>query len=158
MNWISDPAPPASHCSAMEAAPTPASAILETSPGAPSTQPRCQKSRRRRGRKAARSANHKAASRQADPVTPDERSANDNSSSQRATRPRSAANDLPEMRSTPVEHPHSFHSSRLSQPPIPAANQNSGIVSRQDHPEFSGLYKPAQSDPQTGFDCHPYKR
>ena len=46
-----------------------------------------------------------------------------------------------------MEHPHSFHSSRLSQPPIPAANQNSGIKSRQDHPEFSGLYKPAQSDP-----------
>ena len=37
MNWVNDPAPPASHRPAMEAAPTPASAILETSPGAPST-------------------------------------------------------------------------------------------------------------------------
>ena len=81
-------------------------------------------------------------------MTPDERWANGNSASRRATRPRSAANDLPEMRSTPVEHLHSFHSSRLSQPPIPATNENSGISSRLDHPEFSGLYKPAQADPR----------
>ena len=51
------------------------------------------------------------------------------------------------MRSTPVEHLHSFHSSRLSQPPIPVTNENSGNPFRLDHPEFSGLYKPAQTDP-----------
>ena len=138
MNWINDPALPASRRPATEAAPTPASAILMPSPRAPSLLPRRQKSRRRRRRKAARPANQNAASRQADPATPDERS----------TQPRSTANDLPEMMSTPVEHPNSFTSSRLSQPPIPAANQNSGSSSCQDHSEFWGLYKLAQSDPR----------
>ena len=52
------------------------------------------------------------------------------------------------MKSTPVEHPHSFTSSLLTQPPISAANHNAGISSRRDHPEFLGLYKPAQSDPR----------
>ena len=46
-----------------------------------------------------------------------------------------------------MEHLHSFHSSRLSQPPIPATNENSGNPFRLDHPEFSGLYKTAQMDP-----------
>ena len=131
----------------MESADAPASAILKKSPGAPSTQPKRKKSQRRRRRKSARAANHNAASRQANPMTPDEHWANENSASQRATRPKPAVNDLPEMRSTPVEHLHSFHSSRLSQPPIPATNENSGISSRLDHPEFSGFYKPAQADP-----------
>ena len=148
VNWVHDPASPASRRPAMEAAPTPASAILEDSPGAPSTQPKRRKSWRRRRRKAARPANQKAASRPADPMTPDERWTNGNSSSRRATRPRSVANDLPEMRSTPVEHLHSFHSSCLPQPPIPATNQNLGTSSRLDHPGFSGLYKPAQADPR----------
>ena len=75
------------------------------------------------------------------------RPANDNSARWRATQPRSAANDLPGMKSTPVEHPHNFTSSLLSQPPIPTANQNSRITSRQDHSEIWGLYKPAQTDP-----------
>ena len=118
------------------------------SPGASSQPPRRQKSRRRRRRKAARSANHNSASRQADLATPAERTANENSARRRATQPRSAANDLPEMKSTPVEHPHSFTSSLLTQPPISAANQNAGISSRRDHSEFWGLYKPAQSDPR----------
>ena len=52
------------------------------------------------------------------------------------------------MRSTPVEHPHSFTSSLLTQPPISAANLNSEISSRQDHSEIWGLYKPAQPDPR----------
>ena len=52
------------------------------------------------------------------------------------------------MKSTPVEHPHSFTSSPLSQLPIPTANQNSRISSRQDHSEIWGLYKPAQTDPR----------
>ena len=142
VNWVIDPAPPASHRPVTEASPAPTSAILVPSSGAPSQLPRRQKSRRRRRRKAARSANHNSASRQA------ERSANDNSARRRATQPRSTANDLPGMKSTPVEHPHSFTSSLLTQPPISAANQNSGIASRQDHCEIWGLYKPAQTDPR----------
>ena len=119
--------------------------------GAPSQPPRPLRSRRRRRRKAVRSANRNSASRQADLATPPTRPANENAAhwaSNRATRPRSAANDLPGIESTPVKHPHSFTSSPLSQLPIPAANQNSGSSSRQDHSEIWGLYKPAQTDPR----------
>ena len=144
MHWIHDPAPPTSRRPAMESADTPAPATAKESPGAPSTQPKRKKSRRR---KAARTANQNSAVHPADPMTPDERWTNRNSASQRATRPKSAANDLPEMRSTSVEHLQSFHSSRLPQPPIPATNENSGRSFRLDHPEFSGLYKPSQADP-----------
>ena len=52
------------------------------------------------------------------------------------------------MKSTSVEHPHSFTSSPRTQLPIPTANQNSRSSSRQDHSEIWGLYKPAQTDPR----------
>ena len=52
------------------------------------------------------------------------------------------------MRSTSVEHPHSFTSSPLTKLPIPTANQNSGSASRQDHSEIWGIYKPAQTNPR----------
>ena len=118
------------------------------SSGDVSQPPRRQKSRRRRRRKAARPANQHPASRQADVTTPAARSANSNSAHWRATRPRSAANDRPEMRSTSVEHPHSFTSSPLTQLPIPTANQNSGSTSRRDHSEIWGLYNLAQTNPR----------
>ena len=116
--------------------------------GASSEPPRRQKSRRRRRRKAACAANKNSASRQADLATPAARSANRNSAHWRATQPRSAANDRPEMRSTSVEHPHSFSSSPLTQLPIPMANRNSGSASRQDHSEILELYEPAQTHPR----------
>ena len=47
-----------------------------------------------------------------------------------------------------MEHPHSFTSSLLIQPPISAASRNAGPTSRRDHSEFWALYKPAQSDPR----------
>ena len=81
-------------------------------------------------------------------MTPDARWANDNSASRSATRPSSAANDPQEMRSTPVEHLQSFHSSHLTQPPVPATNENSERSFGLDHCEFSGLYKPAQTNPR----------
>ena len=147
MNWVTDPAPPASRPSTeVSLAPTPA--ILMPSSGASSQPPRCQKSRRRRRRKAACAANQNSASRQSDLATPAERTANENSARRRATQPRSAANDLPEMNSTPVKHHHSFTFSLLTQPPISVANHNAGISSCRDHSEFWGLYKPAQSDPR----------
>ena len=114
-----------------------------TSSGASSQPTRRQKSRRRRRRKAARTA-----SRQANLTTPAEQSANENSAHWIATQPRSAANDRPEMRSTSVEHPHSFTSSPLTHLPIPTANQNSGSTSCQGHSEIWGLYKLAQTDPR----------
>ena len=146
VNWVTDPAPPASRPPTTEVSPAPTPAILMPSSGASSQPPRRQKSRRRRRRKAARSANHNSASRQADLATPAEQTANENSACRRATQPMSAANDLPEMKSTPVEHPHSFTSSLLTQPPISAANQNAGISSCRDHSEIWGLYKLAQTD------------
>ena len=136
VNWVTDPAPPASQSPTTKVSPFPTPAILMPSSGASSQPPRRQKSRRRRRRKDVHSANHNSASRQADLATPAERTANENSAHRRATHPRSAANDLPEMKSTPVEHPHSFTSSLLTQPPISAANQNAGISSRQDHSEI----------------------
>ena len=148
MNWVIHPTPPASHRPATEASPAPTLAILMPSSGASSQPPRRQKSRRRRRRKAACAANSNSASRQADLATPAARSANKNSAHWRATQPRSAANDRPEMESTSVEHPHSFTSSPLTQLPIPTANQNSGPASCQDHSEIWELYKPARTYPR----------
>ena len=114
VNWVVDPAPPASH-----------RPVLEES-----------------------AANQRLASRQADIMTQADPTANGNSAHWRATRPRSAANDRPDMRSTPVKHPFSFTSSPLSQPPISAANQNGERASCQDHSENLGLYKLAPTDPR----------
>ena len=147
VNWVVDPAPPASRRPISEASSAPTPALSMLSSGDVPQPPRRQKSRRRRRRKAARPANQHPVSRQADVTTPAEPTANSNSAHWRATRPRSAANDRPEMRSTPVEHPRSFTSSPLTQLPIPTANQNSEPTSHQDHSEIWGLYKPAQTDP-----------
>ena len=105
-------------------------------------------SRRRRRRKAVHPVNQLPASRQDDVTTQADPAANDNSARWRATRSRSAASERPEMRSTPVKHSHSFTSSPLSQPPIPAANQNAERASHQDHSDILGLYKPASTDPR----------
>ena len=148
VNWAVDPAPPASSRPVLEASSTPTPALSMPPSGNVPQPPRHQKSRRRRRRKAARPANQLPASRQADVTAPAERTANDNSAHWRATRPRSAANDRLEMKSTPVKHPRSFTSSPLSQLLIPAANQNSEPTSRRDHSEIWGLYKPAQTDPR----------
>ena len=148
VNWVVDPAPPASRCPASEASSAPAPALFMPSSGDVSQPPRRQKSRRRRKRKAVCPANQHLASRQADVTAPAERSANSNSAHWRATRPKSAANDRPEMRSTSVEHPHSFTSSPLTQLPIPTANQKSGSTSRRDHTEIWGLNKTAQTSPR----------
>ena len=148
VNWVVDPAPPAPRRPVLEASSTPMPALSMPPSGDVPQPPRCQKTRRRRRRKAERPANQLPASRQADVTAPAERTTNDNSAHWRATRPRSVANDRPEMRSTPVKHPCSFTSSPLSQLPIPAANQNSEPTSRRDHSEIWGLYKPAQTDPR----------
>ena len=70
VNWVVDPAPPASRRPATEASPAPTPAILMPSSGASSQPPRRQKSRRRRRRKAASTANSNSASHQADLATP----------------------------------------------------------------------------------------
>ena len=155
MNWVYDPAPPASRCATVDfsdtpvnASDTPASAIISASPGAPLASPHPKKSRRRRRRRNHRSANQNSAPRSAAPVTPDERWANKNSASQRATQPQSAASDPSQMMSTPVYQDQSFHSSHLPQPPVPAANRNSAFQFGLDRCRFPGLYKPAHPDPR----------
>ena len=142
LNWVVDPAPPASHRPTEEASPAGTSDILMPPSGSPSQPPRHLRSRRRRRRKAASTANRNLASRQADLAILPTLPANENAArwaSCIATRPRSAANDLPGIESKSVKHPHSFTSSPLLQPPIPPANQNSGRSSRQDHSEIWGF-------------------
>ena len=151
MNWVHDPAPPASLRPNLEFAGTPAPAIAKDFPGALSTQPRQKKSRRRRRRKNKRNSAHRSAA----PVTPDERWANENSASQSATRPKSAANDLPKMMSTPVYQHQSIHSSHLSQPPVPAANENPAFQFGLDLCRIPGLYKPTQPDPRQDLTATP---
>ena len=148
MNWVHDPAKPASSRPIVDFDGTLASAITSAYPGAPLAPPLPKKSRRRRRRRNHRSANQNSAPRSAPPVTPDERWANENSASQSATRPKSAANDLPKMMSTPVYQHPSFHSSHLSQPPFPAANGNSTFQFGLDRCRIPGLYKPAHPDPR----------
>ena len=148
MNWVHDPAPPASRRPIVDFDGTPASAITSASPGAPLAPPQPKKSRRRRRRRNRRSANQNSVPRSAAPVTPDERCANKNSASQSATQPKSAANDLPNMMSTPVYQHPSFHSSHLPQPPFPAANGNSAFQFGLDRCRIPGLYKPAHPDPR----------
>ena len=87
VNWVIDPAPPASRRPVLEAssAPTPAHAMPPS--GDVSQPPRRQKSRKRRRKKVARPASQLPASRQADVTTQADPTANDNSARWRATRP-----------------------------------------------------------------------
>ena len=165
MNWIYDPAPPAPCRATVDYSDTPvqssdthvnsrdppvltsdtqASTIdISSSSGAPLALPHPKKSRRRRNR---RSANENSEPRSATPVTQDERWANRNSASQRATQHQSAASDPTQMMSTPVYKGQSIHSSHLTQPPIPVTNRNAAFQFGRDRCRFPGLYKPAFPD------------
>ena len=127
---------------------TPAPAISKASLGAPLASSHPKKSRRRRRRRNRPPANENSAPRSATPVTPDERWANKNSASQRASQPQSAASDPTQMMSTPVYQEQSFHSSHLLQPPVPAANRNAAFQFGLDRCRFPGLYKPAHPNPR----------
>ena len=169
MNWVHDPAPPASRhatvdCSdtpvnssdtPVHTSDTPASAIISASSGAPLASPYPKKSRRRRRKRNRRSDNENSAPRSAAPVTPDERWANKNSASQRATQPQSAASDPTQMMSTPVYQDQSFHSSHLPQPPVPATNRNAVFQFGLGRCRFPGLYKPAHPDPRQDLTANP---
>ena len=117
--------------------------------------PHPKKSRRRRRRRNRRSANENSAPRSAAPVTPDERWANRNSAFQRATQHLSEASDPTQMMSTPVYKGQIFHSSHLTQPPVPAANRNAAFQFGLDHCIFPGLYKRAFSDPSQDSTANP---
>ena len=127
------------------------------SPGAPLALPLPRKSRRKRRRKARRSANENSAPRSAAPVTPDERWANHNSVSQRATQHQPEASDPTQMKSAPVYKGQSIHSSHPTQPPIPATNRNSAFPFVLERCEFPGLYKPALPDLRQDLTAEPYR-
>ena len=167
MNWIYDPAPPASRRATVDysdtpvnsrdtpvhTSDTPASAIdISASSGAPLASSHPKRSRRRRNR---RSANENSAPRSAASVTLDERWANRNSASQRATQHQSVASDPTQMMSTPVYKEQSFHSSHLPQPLVPATNRNAVFQFGLDHCRFPGLYKPAHPDPSQDLTANP---
>ena len=184
MDWIYDPAPPTPRRATMDYSDTPvqssdtpeqsrdthvnsrdppvltsgtqASAIyISASSGATLALPHPNKSRRRRRRRNRRSANENSAPRSAAPVTPDERWANRNSASQRATQHQSAASDPTQMKSTPVYKGQNIHSSHLTQPPVPAANTNAAFQFGLDRCRFPGLYKPAFPDPSQDSTASP---
>ena len=135
---------------------TQASAIaINASSGAPLALPHPKKSRRGRRRRNRRSANENSALCSAAPVTPDERLANRNSASQRATQHQSAASDPTQMKSTPVYKGQSIHSSHLTQLPVKATNKNSAFQFGLDCCEFPGLYKPAFPDPRQDLNTTP---
>ena len=112
---------------------------ISASLGAPLALPHSKKSRRRRRRRNRRSANENSEPRSATPVTPDKRWANRNSAFQRATQHQSEASDPTQMMSTPVYKGQSFHSSHLTQPPVPAANRNSAFQFGLTTVDFQGF-------------------
>ena len=137
---------------------TQASAIaVNASSGAPLALPHPRKSRRRRRRRNRSSANENSAPRSAAPVTPDERWANGNSASQRATHHQPEASDPTKMKSAPVYKDQSIHSSHLTQPPVPATNRNSAFPFGLEHCEFPGLYKPALPDLRQDLNTTPIR-
>ena len=186
MHWIPDPTPPPPRRTGMDYSDTPvqtrdtqvksrsahaksltspvltsdtqASAIATSaSPGAPLALPLPRKSRRRRRRRTRRSANENSAPRSAVPVTPDERRANHNSVSERATQHQPEASDPTQMKSAPVYKGQNIHSSHPTQPPIPATNRNSAFPFGLERCEFPGLYKPALPDLRQDLTAEPYR-
>ena len=163
MHWIPDPTPPPPRRTGMDYSDTPVQSsdtplqscdiceATSASLGAPLALPHPRKSRRRRRRRNRRSTNENSAPRSAAPVTPDERWANHNSVSQRATQHQPEASDPTQMKSTPVYKGQSIHSSHLTQPPIPATNRNSAFPFGLERCEFPGLYKPALPDLRHSF-------
>ena len=162
LNWVPDPALPAprrlddlTSSVLVSTSPVPTSTVNMPPSEAHPRLPKCLRPCRRRKRKTAVAASDNSASHKADLATPLELSANRNSSrwsSSVATRPRSAANDLPGFqpgtKSALKKHPQSFTSSQPSQHPDPAANQNRDRLICQDHSEIRGVYKPAQIGPR----------
>ena len=90
-------------------------------------------------------------------MTPDERWANHNSVSQRATQHQLEASDPTQMKSAPVYKGQSIHSSHLTQLPIPATNRNSAFPFGLERCEFPGLYKPALPDLRQDLTADPYR-
>ena len=159
LNWVHDPAPPPTRYHSDLTSPAPSENQENTPPQDASCKlPRRLRPRRRQQKQPGSSTNGNSASRVAGPATQPGSSANSNSAlsgSSVATRPRSAANENSPFpgnrpgisgskRSTPVEHPRNFLRPQHPQHPRLSTNHNSERRFDPDHPEFRGVYKPAQ--------------
>ena len=159
LNWVPDPAPPPTRYHGDLTSPAPSENQENTPPQDASRKlPRRLRPRRRKGKQPGLSANENPASRAAGSATQLGSPANRNSAlsgSSAATQPRSAANEnslLPGNRpgtsrsnkSTPVEHPWTFLRPQHPEHPRLSTNHNSEHRFDPDHPEFRGVYKPAQ--------------
>ena len=159
LNWVRDPAPPPTRYHSDLTSPAPSENQENTPPPDASRKlPRRLQPRRRKEKQPGLSANENSASRTADSATQLGSPANENSArpeSSTATRPRSMATEnspLPgnrpgtsrSVRSIPVEHPLTFLRPQHSQSPRFWTNQNAGRRFNPGHPEFRGVYKPAQ--------------
>ena len=159
LNWIHDPAPPPTryHGDLTSAAPSENQENMLPQDSARKLPRRLWPCWRKQ-KQPESSTNGNSATRVAGPATQPGSSANRNSAFQEAkaaTRPRSTANrnspppgNWPgtsrSNRSTPVEHPRTFLRPQHPQHPRFWTNQNSGRQFDPDHPEFRGVYKPAQ--------------
>ena len=166
LNWIHDPAPPPTRYHSDMTSPAPSENQENTpSQDASSKLPRELRPRRLKQKQPGSSTNENSASRMAGPATQPGSSANRNSAfpeANAATRPRSTANrnSLPpgnrpgtsgSSKSTQVEHPRTFLRPQHPQHPRFWTNQNSERQFDQDHPEFRGVYKPAQLSIQQDY-------
>ena len=159
LNWVPDHGPPPTRYHGDLTSPAPSEDQENTPPQDASRKlPRRLRPRRRKEKQPGSSTNGNPASRVAGSVTQLGSPVNRNSAlsgSSTATRPRSVANEnspLPgnrpgasrSSRSTPVEHPWTFLHPQYPQHPRLSTNHNSERRFDPNHPEFRGVYKPAQ--------------
>ena len=167
LNWVPDPAPPPTRYHGDLTSPAPSEDQENTPPQDASRKlPRRLRPRWRKEKQPGSSTNGNPASHGAGSATQPGSPTNRNSAlsgSSAAAQPRSAANEnspLPgnrpgtsrSSRSTPVEHPWTFLRPQQSQHPRRSTNHNSERRFDLDHPEFRGVYKPAQ--PSIQQDLH----
>ena len=159
LNWVPDRAPAPTRYHGDLTSPAPSEDQENTPPQDASRKlPRRLRPCRRKEKQPGSSTNGNPASRSAGSATQLGSPAYRNSAlsgSSAGTRPRSAANEnslLPgnrtgtsrSSRSTPVEHPRTFLCLQHPQPSRLLANYNSERRFDPDHPEFQGVYNPAQ--------------
>ena len=159
LNWVPDPAPPPTRYHGDLTSPVTSENQKNTPPQNASRKlPWRLRPRRCKGRQHGFLANENPASCTVGSATQLGSSPNKNLSpleSSTATRLRSMANEnspLPgnrpgisrSVRSTAVEHPSTFLHPQHSQSPRFRTNRNAGHRFDTDHPEFWGVYKPAQ--------------
>ena len=165
LNWVPDPIPPPTRCHGDPTSPSPS----ENTPPQDASRklPRRLRPRRRREKQPGSSTNDNSVFQGTGSVTRPRSTANDNSASPEAgpvTLPRSTANEnsafpgagnrpgiSQSMTGTPVEHPLTFLRPQHSQSPRFWTNQNAGRRFDPEHPEFRGVYKPAQPSIQQDY-------